>query len=78
MHNNEAIVAINERLGIVIAILLKMLQKGKDGISLRDQVHLLSDVGVRPKEIAEILGRSQTYVTKELASLRKDKAKNRG
>ena len=71
----EILAEINRRLGIVVALLLKAQPKGRDGISLRDQVRTLSDIGARPKDIAEILGRTQTYVGKELASLRKDKAK---
>jgi hypothetical protein len=66
---------VNKRLGIVIALLLKALPKGNDAMSLRDQIKLLSELGVRPKDIADILGRTQTYIGKELASLRKSRAK---
>lgn len=66
---------LNKRLGVIIALLLKTIPKSSDGISLRDQVQLLADLGVRPKDMAEILGRSQTYVNKELVSLRKSKGK---
>jgi len=68
---------INRRLGIVIALLLKALPKEEGTMSLRDQVRLLSELGVRPKDIADILGRTQTYVGKELAGLRKKRAKRR-
>jgi hypothetical protein len=64
---------ISKRLGVVIALLLRTLSKSGDSLSLRDQVQLLSDLGMRPKDIAEILGRTSTYVNKELASLRKNK-----
>jgi len=67
---------LNKRLGVVIALLVRALPKGKDGLSLREQVELLAELGVRPKDIAEILGRTQTYVGKELASLRKRKTKS--
>ena len=66
---------LNKRLGVVIALLLKGIPKDGDGISLREQVDLLAQLGVRPRDIAEILSRSQKYVTKELASLRKMKRK---
>lgn len=71
----NALLEVNKRLGIVIALLLKALPKGHDAMSLRDQVQLLSELGVRPKDIAEILGRTQTYVGKELAGLRKNRAR---
>ena len=66
---------LKQRLGIVIALLLKSLPKSADGLSLRDQVQILSELGMRPKDIAEILGRTQGYVTKELSGLRKNKKK---
>lgn len=71
----DEILEVNRRLGVVIALLLKALPKGKETISLRDQIQLLSQLGLRPKDIAEILGRTQTYIGKELASLRKNRAR---
>lgn len=69
----KELLEVNKRLGIVIALLLKALPKGKDATSLRDQIKSLSELGVRPKDIADILGRTQTYIGKELASLRKNR-----
>lgn len=62
---------ISKRLGVIIALLLRSISRESDGLSLRDQVKLLSELGMRPKDIAEILGRTQGYVSKELVSLRK-------
>ncbi len=73
MENREGTPELNRRLGVVIAPLLRSLPAGGDGLSLRDQIRLLSELGVRPKDIAEILGSSQTYVGKELAGIRKGK-----
>jgi hypothetical protein len=64
---------ITKRLGVVIALLLRILPKSGDALSLRDQVQLLSDLGIRPKDIADILGKTSTYVNKELVGLRKSK-----
>ncbi len=75
MAKENDISELNRRLGVVIALLLKTIPKSSDGISLRDQIQLLADLGLRPKDIAEILGRSQTHINKELTGLRKDKAK---
>ena len=68
------ITEISRRLDIVIALLLRGLPRGGDAMSLREQIQLLSDLGVRPRDIAEMLGRTQTYVSKELSGLRKAKA----
>ncbi len=73
--DRDDLLEVNKRLGVVIALLLKALPKGAEGGSLRDQVRLLSELGVRPKDIAGILGRTPTYVTKELSGIRKDKGK---
>jgi hypothetical protein len=62
-----------KRLGVVIALLLRTLPKSGDSLSLRDQVQLLSDLGMRPKDIAEIVGRTSTYVSKELVGIRRNK-----
>ncbi len=75
MANTNDFAEVNKRLGIIIALLLKTIPTSSDGISLRDQVELLSELGVRPKDIATMLGRSQSYVTKELSGLRKSKGK---
>jgi DNA-binding CsgD family transcriptional regulator len=71
MTSNAEIAEVNKRLGVVIALLLKNIPAGKEGMSLRDQVQLLAELGMRPKDIADILGRTQGYVSKELVSLRR-------
>jgi len=62
---------LNKRLGVVISLLLRMTPVGGKILTLKGQVKVLSDLGVRPKDIADILGRTQTHITKELATLRK-------
>lgn len=64
---------LNKRLGVVISLLLRMTPVGGKILSLKGQVKVLSDLGVRPKDIADILGRTQTHISKELAGLRKNK-----
>jgi hypothetical protein len=77
--NEETIAELNKRMGVVIALLLRTIPKaGGDSLSLRDQIQLLSELGTRPKDIAEILGRTQSFVGKELTGLRKNKGKAKG
>ncbi len=46
-------------------------------MSLRQQIEVLYGLGIRPSEIAEILGRTQTHINKELSvsGIRKRKEK---
>lgn len=68
---------VNHRLEVIIALLVRSVPKDADATSLRNQVQILSELGMRPKDIARTLGRSQTYVGKELASIRKKKGRRR-
>jgi hypothetical protein len=56
-------------LRVVIALLLRQL--GDGSFSLKQQIEILSDLGMGPTEIGKTLGRTTTHVTKELAGLRK-------
>ena len=75
MTENKEFAELNKRLGVMIALLLRTIPTEGSSMSLREQISLLSEIGVRPKDIAEFLGRTQTYVNKELAGLRKGKPK---
>ena len=66
---------ISKRLDVVIALLLRMIEKDISRPSSREQISLLSELGLRPIEIANILGRSATYINKELAGIRKVKGR---
>ena len=58
-------------LRVIIALLLR--QKEEQAVSLKRQIEILNNLGMRPVEIAETLGRTATYVNKELAGIRKQK-----
>lgn len=55
--------------------MIALMLRGKDEQtqSLKGQIEILSDLGLRPSEIAEILGRTSTHVNKELSGLRKSR-----
>ena len=56
---------------VVIALLLR---QGLEPLStLRQQIEMLNGLGLGATEISKILGRSSTYVSKELAGIRKAK-----
>lgn len=75
MAKNEQLFELNKRLGVVISLLLRMLPKEGSPLTLRDQIKLLEDLGMRPKEIGSILGRTPSHISKELAIIRKEKKK---
>jgi hypothetical protein len=58
-------------LRVIIALLLR--RKEEDTLTLRQQIEILNDLGLKPLEIAEILGRTNTYINKELSELRKSR-----
>jgi hypothetical protein len=75
MTDNKEFAELNKRLGVMIALLLRTIPREGSSMSLREQISLLAEIGVRPKDMAEFLGRTQSYVNKELAGLRKGKGK---
>jgi hypothetical protein len=60
-------------LRVIIALMLR--GQRDDGMSLKEQISTLHDLGVRPTDIAQILGRTGTYINKELSIIRKAKRK---
>lgn len=73
--DSHEITTLQKRLNVVIALLLQMVPKNAQSSSIRDQIAFLASLGLRPVEIAEILGKKDNYVNKELVSIRKPKVK---
>ena len=68
MDKNE-LQSTNTLLRVIVALLLR--KKDEKTPTLRQQIEILSDLGIKPAEIAEILGRTNTYINKELSGIRK-------
>lgn len=62
----------NQLLRVIVAVLLR---GGDNPPSLKQQIEILSDAGMRPKDIAAVLGKSGTHINKELTGIRKQKGK---
>lgn len=58
----------NRLLKVIIAVLIR---GGENPMPLKQQIETLSTLGMRPVEIAEILGKTSTHINKELSGLRK-------
>lgn len=65
----------NRLLRVIVALLLRREEKTPQ--TLRQQVAILADLGLRPSEIADVVGRTPNYVNKELASIRKTNKKGK-
>ena len=63
--------SINKKLEVIIALLLHLRLQNLEKPLLRDQIKALGDLGIEPKEIASILGRSNNFINKELFQIRK-------
>jgi hypothetical protein len=59
----------NKLLKVIVALLLR--GRNAETPKLREQIETLHDLGLKPVEIAEILGRTNTHINKELSGIRK-------
>jgi hypothetical protein len=60
----------NRLLKVIIALLLR---GGEEQMPLIQQIETLDGLGLKPKEIAEILGKTGGHINKELTGIRKRK-----
>jgi hypothetical protein len=61
----------NRLLKVIVALLLR--GKDEQALTLRQRIEILYDLGLKPVEIAEILGRTNIHVNKELTGIRKSR-----
>lgn len=64
--------AIDRKLSIVVALLLRIANDGKN-VTLKDQIKDLSSYGLSPAEMAAILGKKVSHISKELSEIKKSK-----
>jgi hypothetical protein len=74
-ENTNELKEISRRLGIVITLLLRLNQNSSEGMSQRALIAELQKLSMRPVEIASIIGRTSSFVNKELATLKNKKEK---
>jgi hypothetical protein len=68
MNFNE-LESTNRLLKVIVSLLLR--RENENTPTLKQQVEVLNDLGVKPSDIAEILGKTGSYVNKELSGIRK-------
>jgi hypothetical protein len=58
----------NQLLRVIIALLL---EQSESFSTLKQKVAFLDGIGLRPVDIAKVLGKTNTHITKELTGIRK-------
>jgi hypothetical protein len=71
---NELLENINRNLEVIIGLLLRSLPDS-DAAHLRGRILMLRDMGMRPKDIARVLGKSTNHINVELSQARNPKMK---
>lgn len=69
---SDQLESTNRLLKVVIALMLR--GKDEEKLTFRKKVEILNELGLKPLEIAETLGRTNTHVSKELVGIRKQKS----
>ena len=76
IRETELLNDIKKRLEVMINLLLQAKPQDSVELSLREQIELLHNFGLKPKEISDILQRSSTYINKEIFELRKSERRS--
>ena len=72
--DKDALESTNRLLKVIVGLLVRVKSE-EPVLSLRQRIDVLHDLGLKPVEIAEILGRTNTYVNKELSGIRASRKK---
>lgn len=67
----EELRQLNKNTEVVIALLLRLISRENASLSLKEQIQVLDELGVRPISIARMVGRTQKHVGKELVGIRR-------
>ncbi len=66
---------IQKRLDILIALLLKEKLKNDKSLTMKELINLLSSFGLKYNEIANIFGKTPSYISSALTQIKKKKKK---
>ena len=61
---------IDKKLSVIIALLLR-IANNDNNLTLKEQIGDLASFGLNSSEIANILGKKTSYISKELSELKK-------
>ena len=71
----KVLLYIQKRLDIFIALLLKEKLKKDKSLTMKELINLLSSLGLKYTEIANIFGKTPSYISSELTQMKKKKKK---
>lgn len=71
---NELLENVNRNLEVIIGLLLRNLPDA-DAANSRGRILMLSEMGVRPRDIARLLGKTENHVNVTLSQSRSAKKK---
>lgn len=72
-ETREFLEQLMQKIDVVTALLLRLVPKNIEGLSLKEQIRLFNGFGVRPVDMAKIIGKSANHINKELVAIRKEK-----
>ena len=67
----EQLVELNKKMEVVIALLLRSVSRDTASLPLKEQITILDSLGVRPVDIAAIVGKTSGHINKELVAIRR-------
>lgn len=70
-ENKSGYQTIELKMNVIISLLLKIANNGNES-TLKEQIRDLASFGLSSSEIAEILGKTVGYVSKELSIIKKE------
>ena len=71
---NEINLKLLEKIDLLVKLTALNIVKDKD---YKEQIELLSSIGLKPKEIADLLGKTPNNVRVRLSQIRKSKGKGK-
>ena len=74
----EQLIELNRKMGVAIALLLRSVSRDTVVLPLKEQIAILDGLGVRPVDIAAIVGKTPGHVNKELVAIRRGSKKKQG
>lgn len=70
-NEDELLMSIQKRLDVLIALSLRKEMKQDKSLKTRDMIVMLSALGLKYTDIANIFGKSASYIASELTLIKK-------
>lgn len=75
-NTEDLLINIKKRLDVLIALIIRKEIKENKSITMREIISFLSSLNLKYTEIADILGRSPSYISSEITLVKKGDKKN--